>query len=190
MIGVDEIIEIGLVVVRGGEVIERFETLVWSDRDIPPWVARLTGISNDDLEGAPTFSRRGRDAGSTCWTAMSSWPTTSASTCRSCAGSSRGAGFAPPGGDRTVHAAAVAGSSGRTWPAAACPIWPSSFGVAHDNPHRAADDAAATAGVLLQALARPRSLGLADLGDLFRLEEIVGRARQRRSGLASRAAES
>jgi len=54
--GRDEIIEIGLIQVRGGEIIERFESLVWTDRAIPPWVARLTGISNEDLEGAPTFS--------------------------------------------------------------------------------------------------------------------------------------
>ena len=56
VIGVDEIIEIGLVVYSGGEIQDRFETLVWSDREIPPWVARLTGISNKDLDGAPTFS--------------------------------------------------------------------------------------------------------------------------------------
>ena len=56
VIGVDEIIEIGLVRVKGGRILDRFSTLVWSDRPIPPWVGRLTGIANDDLEGAPTFS--------------------------------------------------------------------------------------------------------------------------------------
>ncbi len=56
VIGVDEIVEVGLVQVRGGEIVNRYETLVWTDRIIPPWVARLTGIRNSQLEGAPTFS--------------------------------------------------------------------------------------------------------------------------------------
>ena len=56
VIGVDEIVEIGLAVVQGGKVTDQFESLVWTDRDIPPWVARLTGIRNDDLVGAPTFT--------------------------------------------------------------------------------------------------------------------------------------
>ncbi len=65
VIGVDEIIEIGAgaIVRKGGEIIDRFETLVWTDRTIPPWVARLTGISNDDLEGAPDLLGRGRGPG-------------------------------------------------------------------------------------------------------------------------------
>ena len=48
------------------------------------------------------------------------------------------------------------------------------FGIDHDNPHRAADDATATAGILDRALRDARAYGLVDLGDLFRIQELAG----------------
>jgi len=188
VIGVDEIIEIGLIQVRGGKIVHRFESLVWSDRDIPPWVARLTGISNADLEGAPTFS----DLAETVVDMLEGnvfvahdirfdlpflrWE------------------FARRGiGRPAVTGLCTLQLSRQFWPdlgSRSLPDLAEHFGVAHDNPHRAAADAAATAGVLLQVLKEAEALGLVDLGDLYRVEEITAARAAERGSLASRAAES
>ena len=171
VIGVDEIIEIGVVVVSGGEVQDRYETLVWSDRSIPPWVARLTGISNKDLEGAPTFS----DVAETVASMLDgnvfvahdirfdlpflSWE------------------FARRGVVRpAVTGLCTLQLSRQLWPdltSRSLPDLARHFQVNHENPHRAGDDAAATAAVLGAALQDVRAMGLGDLGDLFRLEHLM-----------------
>ncbi len=50
---VHRILEIGLVVQRGGRVLDRFETLIDTGLPVPPRVSALTGIRTRDLEGAP-----------------------------------------------------------------------------------------------------------------------------------------
>jgi DNA polymerase III epsilon subunit family exonuclease len=172
VIGVDEIIEIGLIVYRQGKIVDRFETMIWSDREIPPWVARLTGISNRDLEGAPTFS----DVADTV------------------AGLLDGNVFVAHDirfdlpflrwefARRGVARPAVTGLctlqlSRQIWPnleSRSLNDLARHFGVAHNNPHRASADAAATAGILDRALADARGYGLNDLGDLFRIEQLAG----------------
>jgi DNA polymerase III epsilon subunit family exonuclease len=188
VIGVDEIIEIGLIQVTGGKIVEQFESLVWSDRDIPPWVARLTGISNTDLDGAPTFSDLAEkmvdllegnvfvahdirfDLPFLRWE------------------------FARRGiGRPAVTGLCTLQLSRQFWPdleSRSLPDLAGHFGIAHDNPHRAAADAAATAGVLLQALKEASKIGLVDLGDLYRVEEITAARTAADDALASRAAES
>jgi DNA polymerase III epsilon subunit family exonuclease len=188
VIGVDEIIEIGLIQVRGGQIVDRFESLVWSDRDIPPWVARLTGISNADLEGAPTFS----DLAETVVNMLEGnvfvahdirfdlpflrWE------------------FARRGiGRPAVTGLCTLQLSRQFWPdirSRSLPDLAEHFGVTHDNPHRAAADAAATAGVLLQVFKEADELGLVDLGDLYRVEEIIATRAADGDSLATRAAES
>ena len=188
VIGVDEIIEIGLIQVRGGKIIDRFESLVWTDRAIPPWVARLTGISNQDLEGAPTFS----DLAETLVGLLESnvfvahdirfdlpflrWE------------------FARRGiGRPAVTGLCTLQLSRQFWPdlvSRSLPDLAAHFGIDHDNPHRAADDAAATAGVLLEVFKEADRLGLVDLGDLYRVEEITAARTTDGDSLASRAAES
>jgi ATP-dependent DNA helicase DinG len=64
------------------------------------------------------------------------------------------------------------------------------FGIDHGNPHRAGADAAATAGVLLEALRESDQIGLVDLGDLYRVEEISAALEKDGDSLESRAAES
>ncbi len=188
VIGVDEIIEIGLVVMRGGEILDRFETLVWSDRTIPPWVARLTGISNRDLEGAPTFS----DVAETVATMLDgnvfvahdirfdlpflSWE------------------FARRGVVRpSVTGLCTLQLSRQLWPDLASRSLPElarHFDVAHDNPHRAGDDAEATAAVLRAALEDADAMGLVDLGDLFLVEKVSKTKVQNDEGDSAQAAES
>ncbi len=49
----DRIIEIGAVIMRGGEVLEKFQTFVDPLRPLPQRVSDLTGITDDMLHGAP-----------------------------------------------------------------------------------------------------------------------------------------
>lgn len=189
VIGVDEIIEIGLCILRGGKTVETFSTLVWSDRPIPPWVARLTGIRNDDLEGAPTFS----------------------DVAERLAGLLDGRVFVAHDirfdlpflrwefARRGIAHPAVTGLctlqlSRQLWPELASRSLPDlarRFNISHENPHRAAADAAATAGVLREALVRSAELGLVDLGDLYRLDHVMAAREEPGSArLASRAAGS
>lgn len=50
----DAITEIGAVRVVGGEVVEEFQTFVNPEREIPAYIARLTGISNHMVKDAPS----------------------------------------------------------------------------------------------------------------------------------------
>lgn len=51
----DEIIQIGIVRFRDGEIIETFDTLIDPGVPIPSHVTILTGISNNDVDGAPAI---------------------------------------------------------------------------------------------------------------------------------------
>ena len=62
VIGVDQIMEVGVVRLAGDREQDRFTTRVSTDRGIPPWVSRLTGICEADLTGAPRFADRDRCA--------------------------------------------------------------------------------------------------------------------------------
>ncbi|HPF69081.1 MAG TPA: exonuclease domain-containing protein [Candidatus Krumholzibacteria bacterium] len=184
VIGVDEIIEIGVVLVQGGRLLRRYETLIWTDRTIPPWVARLTGIGNADLEGAPTFSDVAEEL-----TALLD----------GCVFVAHDIRFDLPFlrwefGRRGVARPAVTGLctlqlSRDLWPdleSRSLPDLARRFGVMHENPHRASDDAAATAGVLLAALSTAQERGLVELAELYRLSAVSPVV----SDLSARAAES
>ncbi len=186
VIGVDEIIEVGVAIVRGGLVVETYETLVWTDRTIPPWVARLTGIRNRDLTGAPTFSDIAADLFAllddrvfVAHDIRFDLPFLRWEFARR--------GLARP----AVTGLCTLQLSRQLWPDLASRSLvdlSEHFGIEHDNPHRAAADAEATAGVLLEALASAQDLGLGDLADLMRVEEIM--AARDDEDLAALAAES
>ena len=53
----DRITEIAAVVVRGGEIVELFETLINPERSIPYFVSQLTNITWDMVKDKPTFDR-------------------------------------------------------------------------------------------------------------------------------------
>jgi DNA polymerase III epsilon subunit family exonuclease len=191
VIGVDEIIEIGLVIFQDGRIQDRFETMVWSDRTIPPWVARLTGISNKDLEGAPTFSDVAETVAS-----MLDGNVFVAHDIRFDLPFLRWE-FARRGVARpAVTGLCTLQLSRQIWPQLASRSLldlARHFGITHDNPHRAAADAAATAGILGRALEDARGYGLADLGDLYRIEELAADKIAAAAGddsLPARAAES
>lgn len=50
------ITEIGAVKVRGGKIIDEFQTLINPERSIPPFISKLTGITDEMVSNAPTFS--------------------------------------------------------------------------------------------------------------------------------------
>ena len=52
----DTIIEIGAVKFQGQEVIDTFETLVNPYRELSPFIKRLTGITQRNVDGAPPFA--------------------------------------------------------------------------------------------------------------------------------------
>ena len=188
VIGVDEIIEIGLIQVSGGKIVDRFESLVWSDRPIPPWVARLTGIKNDDLEGAPTCSDLAENlVGLLDGNVFVAHDIRFDQPFLRWEFARRGIGRPAVTGLCTLQL------SRQFWPdlvSRSLPDLAEHFEIDHGNPHRAGADAAATAGVLLEGLASAGRMGLVDLGDLYRVEEIVAARTQDEEKLASRAAES
>lgn len=51
----DRVIEIGIVHMRAGELIDSYGQLIDPKRAIPPEVIKLTGISQEDVDGQPTF---------------------------------------------------------------------------------------------------------------------------------------
>lgn len=51
----DKIIEIGIILYDGEKEIDRFESLIDPGVTIPPQITRLTGITNQMIEGAPKF---------------------------------------------------------------------------------------------------------------------------------------
>lgn len=51
----DHVIEVGLVVLEGLEVVDRFSTLVQPEVRIPDWIQRLTGIDESTVQNAPRF---------------------------------------------------------------------------------------------------------------------------------------
>lgn len=51
----DRLTEIALIEVQGGQVVDRWQSLINPQATIPPWITRLTGINNAMVESAPCF---------------------------------------------------------------------------------------------------------------------------------------
>ncbi|MBT5856033.1 hypothetical protein HOH87_05290 [bacterium] len=51
----DKIIEIGAVKIHNGKIVARYQTLLNPQRNVPPFVLKLTGINPNDLKKAPLF---------------------------------------------------------------------------------------------------------------------------------------
>ena len=177
LIGVDEIMEVGLVRVEGGQVGEIFSTRLTTSRGIPPWVSRLTGISRADLADAPDLAEMGPRIVELLEGAIFvahdirfdlpflRW-----------ALSRQDLPFPCRSGVCTLQL------SRAFWPdlpSHSLSELASSLGLIHNQPHRAGDDALATAGVLQKALVSARELGRTTLGDLMELETETSRGARR-----------
>lgn len=52
----DRVIELGIVIARGGEIVRRHNWMVNPERPIPDEVKAIHGIGDDDVKGAPRFA--------------------------------------------------------------------------------------------------------------------------------------
>lgn len=172
VLGVDEIVEIGALTVRGDHVVSRLSTLVRSRRPMPPWVRRLTGIRTADLRDAPTF------------------PEVAPGLREMLAGAvfvAHDVRFDLPflRWEFSRHGLALPEMLGVCTLQLSRLLWPDlpshrlgdlarDLDVPHGQPHRAGADAEATAGILRQALAGASNRGLSELGDLFTASLAAG----------------
>ena len=85
----DDIIELGAVRCRGGEILDSFQSFVRPTKPVPPEVQKLTNITPDMLEGAPEPAEALRAFFDVRAATRSSWRTTRSSTTRSCATTGR-----------------------------------------------------------------------------------------------------
>ena len=49
------VIEVGAIRLEKGKVIDSYNQLVWPGVEIPPFISRMTGITESDIEDAPPF---------------------------------------------------------------------------------------------------------------------------------------
>ncbi|TDM13233.1 helicase C-terminal domain-containing protein [Macrococcus lamae] len=54
---VDDIIQIGIVLMENNKIIHQFDSYIYTEETITPFIESLTGINNDMLQSAPTFSQ-------------------------------------------------------------------------------------------------------------------------------------
>ena len=57
----DRVIEIGALRMQNGRIVKKFSSLINPEASLPPEITLLTGITSDELESAPTFSRIAKD---------------------------------------------------------------------------------------------------------------------------------
>jgi DNA polymerase-3 subunit epsilon len=58
----DRVIDLAVFRMKGGEIQEKYQTLINPCRPIPSWITALTGIDDDMVKNAPTFSEIAEDA--------------------------------------------------------------------------------------------------------------------------------
>ena len=52
----NRIIDVAVLHFRGDEIVDKYQTLINPQRPIPEWITRLTGITDDMVKDAPSFS--------------------------------------------------------------------------------------------------------------------------------------
>ncbi len=52
----DRVIEIGILRIENGQCVETYKTFLNPERELSPWITKLTGITDSDLEHAPLFA--------------------------------------------------------------------------------------------------------------------------------------
>lgn len=179
----DRITEIAAVVVRNGEIVELFETLVNPQRSIPYFVSKLTNITWDMVKDAPTFDRIAPDVlrvleGNVfvAHNAMFDWRFVSAELSRSTGRQLRG---------RRLCTVKIAGKVLPQLSRRSLDYVARYYGVEIHGRHRAAGDALATAKCLIRMMSDLSDRGCATWGDLETLlrAPAVRRKKRRHSGL-------
>jgi DNA polymerase-3 subunit epsilon len=180
----DRITEIAAVVVRNGEIVEVFETLVNPQRSIPYFVSKLTNITWDMVKDAPTFDRIAPDVMRVLegnvfvgHNAMFDWRFVSAEVSRSTGRQLRG---------RRLCTVKMARQVLPQLPRRSLDYVSRYYGVENHARHRAGGDAVATAKCLIRMLRDLEGRGCATWGDLETLLRTpAGRRKKKRrpSGL-------
>ena len=158
----DAIIEVGVVKFRGAEVIDTFESLVNPYQALPPFVHRLTGITQRELDAAPPFNAIADQLSEFIGGAAIVGHNVTFDT-----------------GFLSKQGVSLSGQSYDTWDLAAT-ILPSCteyslprlarlLGVEHRRPHRALPDAEATHGVLMALMERVLELDIGVAASIQRL---------------------
>lgn len=179
----DRITEIACVVVRDGEIIELFETLVNPERSIPAFVTRLTNITHDMVRNAPTFDRIAPDVmrvlqGNVfvAHNANFDWRFVASELSRCSGQRLRG---------RRLCTVKLARKVVPQLPRRSLDYLARYYGVEITNRHRAAGDALATARCLIRMLSDLSDRGCATWDELDTLlARPSGRKKKRRSRLA------
>jgi DNA polymerase-3 subunit epsilon len=169
------IIEIGIVEVRGGRIVDEYETLINPGRGVPPSVVALTGITTEMVSAAPYFDHvadeiEGRLAGRAfvAHNATFDWSFVSAELLRAL-------GDVPK-----VPRLCTVRMARRLVPQLRrrnLDVLTRHFGVRIHQRHRAYGDALATARVLLRMLDEAAGRGIEDMATL---EWYLKRRRQRK----------
>ncbi|HMI42203.1 MAG TPA: 3'-5' exonuclease, partial [Gemmatimonadaceae bacterium] len=179
----DRITEIAAVVVRNGEIVEVFETLVNPRRSIPYFVSKLTNITWDMVKDAPTFDRIAPDIMRVLegnvfvgHNAVFDWRFVSAEISRSTGRQLRGRRLCTVKIARTV----LPQLSRRSLDCVS-----RYYGVENHARHRAGGDAVATAKCLIRMLRDLEDRGCSTWGDLETLLRAPAARRKKRrpSGL-------
>ncbi len=172
LIGVDRIIEVGIAVFENGQIVKQFSSLVQSDRKISHRVRKLTGIKPDDLVDARSLAEtmlivKEMLVGADVFVAHDvrfdmyflRWEM-------------QRQGLEMP----SIPGICTVQISKQLWPD--LDGWrlvdlSNGFGLSHNHPHRAGEDAIATAGVLAYALDDAAEVGAKTVLDLLRLPELI-----------------
>ena len=179
----DRITEFAAVVVKGGEIVEVYETLVNPQRSIPPFVTQLTNITWDMVKNAPTFDRIAPDVmrvldGNVfvAHNATFDWRFVTTEVSRSTGRHLRG---------RRLCTVKIARKVLPQLSRRSLDYVARYYGVEIHNRHRAAGDALATAKCLIRMMSDLADRGCDTWGDLQTLlrEPAVRRKKRRASGL-------
>jgi DNA polymerase-3 subunit epsilon len=179
----DRITEIACVVVRNGEIVEVFETLVNPKRSISPFVTRLTNITAAMVANAPTFDRIAPDVMRVlqghvfvAHNATFDWRFITSELSRASGHRLRG---------RKLCTVKLARKVVPQLPRRSLDHLARYYGVEITNRHRAGGDALATARCLIRMLSDLSNRGCVTWDDLdVLLARPAGRKKKRRSLLA------
>ena len=180
----DRITEVAAVVVRDGQVVQRFETLVNPERPIPPMITALTHISWEMVKDAPRFGEICDElldvlSGNifVAHNAEFDWRFVSSEVARATGRRLEG---------RRLCTVRLARKVLPHLPSRRLDSLAHYYGVEITDRHRALGDADATARILLRLLAEARNRDCVCWDDLQRLlAPATGRRKRRRSALPS-----
>jgi DNA polymerase III epsilon subunit family exonuclease len=168
LIGVDRIIEVGVAVMEGGKIVQQFSSLVSTRRHLSRHILKLTGIRTADLKDAPAFSEVAPIVVGLLQGA------------HAFVGHGVQFDFSFLRWELARHGYDMPNLTGVCTLELTRKLWPDlggwklkdlaeSFAIAHANPHRAGEDALATAGVLQHAVEEAQRWNARTLGDLIAL---------------------